>query len=93
MKELGIVRKLDELGRVVVPKEMRKSLGWAKDTDIQITATKNGVYLEECKTASVAMVHLTALETVELEGANKQSLFNQLVQELKGMVIEHEKKG
>ncbi|MEC3884608.1 AbrB/MazE/SpoVT family DNA-binding domain-containing protein [Halobacillus sp. HZG1] len=28
MKALGIVRKLDELGRVVVPKEVRDSQGW-----------------------------------------------------------------
>ncbi|ELK47213.1 AbrB/MazE/SpoVT family DNA-binding domain-containing protein [Halobacillus sp. BAB-2008] len=28
MKALGIVRKLDELGRVVIPKEVRDSQGW-----------------------------------------------------------------
>ncbi|UOQ43382.1 AbrB/MazE/SpoVT family DNA-binding domain-containing protein [Halobacillus salinarum] len=28
MKALGIIRKLDELGRVVIPKEVRDSQGW-----------------------------------------------------------------
>lgn len=28
MKALGIVRKIDDLGRVVIPKEVRKSQGW-----------------------------------------------------------------
>ena len=27
MKEIGIVRKLDELGRIVIPKDLRKKLG------------------------------------------------------------------
>ncbi|MGE6717863.1 AbrB/MazE/SpoVT family DNA-binding domain-containing protein [Peribacillus frigoritolerans] len=28
MKALGIVRKIDDLGRIVIPKEVRKSQGW-----------------------------------------------------------------
>lgn len=28
MKSLGIVRKIDELGRFVIPKEVRKTQGW-----------------------------------------------------------------
>ena len=28
MKALGIVRKIDELGRIVIPKEVRKAHGW-----------------------------------------------------------------
>lgn len=29
MKALGIVRRIDDLGRVVIPKEVRDSQGWA----------------------------------------------------------------
>lgn len=39
--ELGIVRKIDELGRLVLPKEMRDVLGWGTYTELNIT-TKNG---------------------------------------------------
>ncbi|MFD2705489.1 AbrB/MazE/SpoVT family DNA-binding domain-containing protein [Salibacterium lacus] len=28
MKAIGIVRKIDELGRVVIPKEVRREQGW-----------------------------------------------------------------
>ena len=28
MKALGIVRNIDDLGRIVVPKDVRKSQGW-----------------------------------------------------------------
>jgi len=28
MKALGIIRKIDHLGRIVIPKEVRKSQGW-----------------------------------------------------------------
>jgi len=28
MKSTGMVRKIDALGRLVIPKEIRKSLGW-----------------------------------------------------------------
>lgn len=30
LKALGIVRKLDELGRIVIPKEVRDAQGWEK---------------------------------------------------------------
>lgn len=29
MKSLGIIRNIDELGRVVIPKEVRRTQGWA----------------------------------------------------------------
>jgi len=28
MKALGVVRKIDQLGRIVIPKEVRKAKGW-----------------------------------------------------------------
>ena len=28
MKGTGIVRRIDEFGRVVIPKEIRRELGW-----------------------------------------------------------------
>lgn len=31
------VRRLDELGRIVLPGEMRNALGWDKDTKISVT--------------------------------------------------------
>ena len=36
MKSTGIVRNIDELGRVVVPKELRKKLGIANTDPVEI---------------------------------------------------------
>lgn len=38
-----MVRKLDDLGRIVVPKEMRRQLGWDPGTPLDIVPTENGV--------------------------------------------------
>ena len=40
MKDLGIVRLLDDLGRVVIPKEIRKKLDWQEEDAL-------GFYLDE----------------------------------------------
>lgn len=42
MKNLGIVRKVDELGRIVIPKEIRDKFGLREGTEIEINASKNG---------------------------------------------------
>ena len=36
MKSVGIVRNIDELGRVVVPKELRRKLGIANTDPVEI---------------------------------------------------------
>lgn len=44
--KIGIVRKFDELGRIVIPKEFRKALGWNEGTQVEIFADENGVNLK-----------------------------------------------
>ena len=36
MKSTGIVRNIDELGRIVIPKEIRKKLGIANNDPVEI---------------------------------------------------------
>ena len=31
------IRKIDEIGRIVLPKEMRNELGWHSESDITVT--------------------------------------------------------
>lgn len=38
----GIVRKVDKLGRIVIPKELRVSLGLDVGAEVEILATKTG---------------------------------------------------
>ena len=51
MKEIGVVRKIDELGRVVIPKEMRRSLGIRDGESLEIFVD-NQKYLFEKDFAS-----------------------------------------
>lgn len=47
MKELGIIRKIDELGRIVIPKEMRNSLNINNGDDIEIKVVENQICLKK----------------------------------------------
>ncbi len=43
----GIIRHLDNLGRVVLPKEFRKELNFNEEDEIEIFLLKNGIYLQK----------------------------------------------
>lgn len=47
MTTTGIVRKIDELGRIVLPKELRKSLNINSGDDFQITVNDKKIILEK----------------------------------------------
>ncbi|TVX93013.1 AbrB/MazE/SpoVT family DNA-binding domain-containing protein [Paenibacillus agilis] len=49
MKATGIVRRIDELGRVVIPKELRKTLDIKDGDPIEIFSSNNGVFLKKYK--------------------------------------------
>lgn len=46
-KALGIVRRMDDLGRVVVPMEVRKVRGWEAGTPIEMFSDEKGLYIRE----------------------------------------------
>jgi len=47
MKSTGIVRKLDELGRIVLPMELRKTLDLKVRDSIEISAEKGVIILKK----------------------------------------------
>ncbi len=47
MKSTGIIRKLDELGRVVIPKEIRKKLDIEEKDPIEIYVDGNSIVLKK----------------------------------------------
>jgi transcriptional pleiotropic regulator of transition state genes len=47
MKTSGIVRNIDELGRLVVPKEMRTSLGIDYNDPVEITIDNDKIILRK----------------------------------------------
>ena len=58
MKSTGIVRKIDELGRIVLPKELRKSLNINSGDDFQISIDENKIILDD-KSIQDARLYLT----------------------------------
>lgn len=47
MKSAGIVRKVDELGRVVIPKETRKMLSINEKDALEIFIDENKIFLKK----------------------------------------------
>ena len=47
MNQTGIIRKIDELGRIVLPKELRKYLNINPGDDFQIILNGNKIILEK----------------------------------------------
>lgn len=47
MKSTGIVRNIDELGRVVVPKELRRKLGIANTDPVEIYVEDDKIILKK----------------------------------------------
>lgn len=47
MKSTGIVRKVDELGRVVIPIELRRTLGIEQNDSLEIYVDDNKIIFEK----------------------------------------------
>lgn len=43
MKAIGIVRRIDELGRVVIPKEIRRAYGLEEGDPLEIFTSEDGI--------------------------------------------------
>lgn len=46
MKPIGIIRNVDQLGRIVIPSELRKRLKLDPGTPVEIFGTENGIFLQ-----------------------------------------------
>jgi len=49
MKAVGIVRKIDNLGRVVIPAEIRKRNGWKEGQPLEMFIDGDQLILEGCR--------------------------------------------
>lgn len=45
----GIVRKIDDLGRIVIPREMCRTLNIGPGVEMDICMQKNGIFLKQYK--------------------------------------------
>ena len=53
MKATGIVRKVDELGRIVLPMELRRTLGIQKEDPVEIFVDDSNIILRKYEPACI----------------------------------------
>lgn len=66
MKATGIVRKVDDLGRIVIPKEIRTVLGIEVKDPIEIFVDEDTIYLK--KYAPACIICGSCDDLVEFKG-------------------------
>lgn len=63
MKALGIVRNIDQLGRLVVPMEVRKIQGWDANTPMEMFIDGNKLVVQEYRKEAENQEMIKQLET------------------------------
>ena len=61
MKSTGIVRKVDELGRVVIPIELRRTLGIAEKDSLEIYVDDDQIILKKIQATDDLSSHWRSL--------------------------------
>jgi stage V sporulation protein T len=84
MKATGIIRRIDDLGRVVIPKEIRRSLGIKEGDPLEIFTTRDGEiifkpYQEDSKVVD------NFIETFkEMDSTDQKAIMKMLIEEMRG---------
>lgn len=47
LKNTSIIRNIDTQGRLVLPKDVRASMGWLEETPVEISILDEGVFLKK----------------------------------------------
>lgn len=63
MKTVGIIRRIDDLGRIIIPREIRKQLSINEGCPLEITVAENGnVILKKVDTKKSLIDDVRSLE-------------------------------
>ena len=82
MKSLGIVRKIDELGRIVLPIETRKRLELASGDGVEIFVEKDRVILKKYEPSCIFCG-----EVEDVVNYNDKKVCKKCIEELKKTAI------
>lgn len=66
MKATGIIRRIDDLGRIVIPKEIRRDLRMGEGCPMEIIPTQEGILLKKYHPETGLLDLLSAVK-VEIE--------------------------
>lgn len=87
MKSLGIVRKVDELGRVVIPIETRRSLGIKEKDPVEMFVDEEGIYIKKYKPSirqQKLIKSITVMENLKKHGQINKSDIEVVLSYLRG---------
>ena len=70
MKATGIIRRIDDLGRIVIPKEIRRAMSVSEGTPMEIFVTGEGVLLKKYY-AGTSLSELLSCVSEEVEELSK----------------------
>lgn len=90
MKATGIVRRVDDLGRIVIPKEVRRTLGINEGDPLEIFVDKDGclIYRKYLPTLESDIQTLCDKLCNHIESYNKAELIRRKCKELANLVNE-----
>ena len=83
MKATGIIRRIDDLGRVAIPKEIRRNLKIREGDPLEIFIdSKSGaVYFKPCERQASRILERTLDEIGDIEGVDYADGLRELLEE------------
>lgn len=92
MENRGIVRRVDDLGRIVIPKEMRRELGVSDGDPMEMTMTDEGVLIRPYPCASGIASYLRNLKCAIMDDSylkeSDHEVLLEKVKELEHLLLE-----
>ena len=88
MKETGIVRRVDDLGRVVIPKEIRRNLGIHEDDPLEIFLHEDCICFRKYSTDKLEKVYDAFKDLVDFAEEEGGFYMKALVSDLQAEVEE-----
>lgn len=88
MKALGIVRKLDDLGRVVIPKEVRNMNGWKTGQPLEMFIDDKHLMIKGYQGEQKKQEVIHSLENLknELSSEEEKEELNRSIEKIKEII-------
>ena len=81
MKTTGFIRRIDDLGRIIIPKEIRKTLKIEEGDPIEIYTNNNTLILEKYVPTGEEQV-INTLEEIDVFLKNQENPPTELIEEV-----------
>lgn len=88
MKETGIIRRVDDLGRIVIPKEIRQNLGIHEEDPLEVFLHEDCICLRKYSTDKLEKVYDAFRELVDFAEEEGGFYMKTMVSELQVEVEE-----